>query len=325
MLGGRLQTLAASSLPLESGEADLGALAGDTNGDGFDDLVVAAAGQPGSVAIVPGGSGGLDAEGAWAVRPPEGVAGLGSRIRLADVDGDGRIDLIEGGPNDPGGHLSFCRGTSRGPRRCTAGDTAGGTTSLAAADVNDDGHADVVQGDSQSGIGGEVRVWLGADDGLTQAPETVSQASDGIPGDDFAGDRFGAVVEAADLDDDGFADIAVAAPGERVEEGRVTLIPGGADGIATGARWIDQDTPGVPGSPAPGNEFGSTLGLFDATGDALPDVAVAAVGEELDRRVIVVEGNRDLFEEPRVRAQTAGGLDGEVDAPVGTRMRIGRP
>ena len=81
----------------------------------------------------------------------------------------------------------------------------------------------------------------------------------------------------------------------------------------------------MPGSPAPQHEFGATLGLFDATGDALPDVAVAAVGEEIDARVIVVEGAQDLFEERRVRAQTASGLEDLVEAPEGTRMRIGRP
>ena len=96
-----------------------------------------------------------------AERPPHAVlerpasaatVGFGTRLRLGDVDGDHRVDLVEGGPPRPPmpGHATFCRGSSSGPRRCRAFGGTDGTSGLAVGDVNHDGYADVVQGDSEA-------------------------------------------------------------------------------------------------------------------------------------------------------------------------------
>ena len=75
---------------------------------------------------------------------------------------------------------------------------------FAVADVNDDGYADIVQGDSrgttQPLAAGEVRLWLGSRRGPRATPIRITQNTPAIPGMDEPGDQFGAVVEAGDVD-----------------------------------------------------------------------------------------------------------------------------
>ena len=103
-------------------------------------------------------------------------------MRTGDVDGDHRVDLVEGGAGGAAGGRPppFCRGARAGPSRCSALEGDRGTSGLAVADVNRDGYADIVQGDSDhaqnvTGLklsGGEVRLWLGSRRGPRRAPIT---------------------------------------------------------------------------------------------------------------------------------------------------------
>ena len=208
-------------------------------------------------------------------------------MRTGDVDGDHRVDLVEGGAARPlmPGHGSFCRGSRAGPRRCEAFGGTDGTSGLSVGTSTRDGYADIVQGDAAhepAGLppGGVVRLWLGSRGGPRTTPILISQDTRTIPGDDEPGDQFGAVVEAGDVDSDGFADMIVAATGENLGAGRVTVIRGGRNGYAIAAHtWFDQDSDSVPGRRTPGAEFGSTLAVFNLTADRRPDLAVAARGE----------------------------------------------
>ena len=343
LAGGRRQQLSAPR-PRGAGAGRFGYLlvARDMDGDGFDDLVVGAPGEqpetPGSGAVhlLFGGERGLAARRARRLRPPSAAAaGFGTRLRVGDVDGDHRADLVEGAPARGGspGHASYCRGARRGPRSCRAfGDVGGGTSSLAVGDVNGDGYADIVQGDSahsQAAAGflagpGEVRLWLGSRRGPRRAPIAITQDRPGIPGTDEPGDEFGAVVEAGDVDSDGFADMIVAATRENGGAGRITVIRGGRNGYtSTGSSSFDQDSRNVPGRAEPDGEFGSTLTVLRLSPDRRPDVAVAARGEHTPaQRVMVVEGGPGVFAPDETRTSTLPRLPAEVHAPQGGRIRL---
>ena len=162
-------------------EYGYGALAADLDGDGYDDLVVTAP-AAGTMEYLRGGPDGLDADRSRPIaRPESATPGFGARMRAGDVDGDRRIDLVEGAPTRQSGpgHLAYCRGSRAGPRRCRTLDSSRGTSALAVADVNGDGYGDIVQGDSghaQNLAGapvdpGQVRLWLGGRDGPRQPPD----------------------------------------------------------------------------------------------------------------------------------------------------------
>ena len=341
----RTQQLPASraGLPGGSGRYGFVLVARDLDGDGYDDLVVGAPGerdgQPssGAMHVIFGGNGGLRPDRTRVIpRPDAAMANFGMRLRSGDVDGDGRPDLAEGAPGRGSavGHASYCRGSSRGPLRCQEIGADASTSSLAIGDVDGDDYDDIVQGDSahvDAAAGppvgaGEVRVWLGSRRGPRSSPMTITQDSPSIPGTGEPGDEFGAVVECADLDSDGYADMIVAAVRENAGAGRVTVIRGQRDGFArTGHGKFDQDYPAVPGSARPNSEFGSTLAVLQLSADHRPDVALAARGEHsADERVMVVNGGTGAFSADETHTRTLEGVASQVNAPPGGRIRLAR-
>ncbi len=104
--------------------------AGDTDGDGFDELAIGAPGEDhsavtngGIVSVVPGAPAGLDVAGhtTWH-QEIEGIKGVaqrndafGASLRLLDTRGDGRLDLIVGSPQrNRGGEVNWFRGLAAG-------------------------------------------------------------------------------------------------------------------------------------------------------------------------------------------------------------------
>lgn len=340
----RTRQLIGSRADLPAGASRYGftILANDLDDDGFDDLVVGAPGElggapsSGALHIVFGGRGGLRSDGSRIIRRPDaGMSGFGHRLRSADVDGDGRPDLAEGAAARGGysGHASYCRSGKDGPVRCQPLPSAGSTSGLAIGDVNGDKKADIIQGDAEHVdppgplVGpGVVRVWFGSRSGPKPSPLLITQDSPDIPDADEPGDEFGSVVAAGDLDSDGFADIIVTAVREDAGAGRVTVIRGAPDGTARVANSdFDQDWPSVPGSAAPDAEFGSTLSVLRLSRDRLPDLALAARGENSeDERVMVVEGTPGVFTPDETRTHTLDGVASLVDAPPGGRIRLAR-
>jgi tRNA A-37 threonylcarbamoyl transferase component Bud32 len=318
-----------------SSDYGYGVVAHDLDGDGYDDLLVAAPGreqQQGRVELLRGGRGGVRNGHAQVLeRPSSAAVGFGTRMRLGDVDGDHYLDLVEGGPARPPapGHATICRGSRSGPRRCRAFGGSDATSGLAVGDVNHDGYADVVQGDAehfQPLAGGVVRLWLGSRHGPRTTPILITQDSPAIPGKDEPGDEFGSVVEVGDLDLDGYADMIVAAPDENDGAGKITVIRGARDGYASVANVsFDQNSPNVPGDRRPGSGFGSTLAVLSLTSDRKPDLAVAVRGEHrADARVIVVESGRGVFAPDETRTTTLSGAARRVRMPQGGRIRLAR-
>jgi hypothetical protein len=331
----------ATRLPPGGGRYGLGLAAGDLNADGFGDLVIGTPGRSptrpgvGALQIVFGSPAGLDVSRARTIPPPgEPLADFGNRVRVGDIDDDGHVDVIAGAPDRlsaaASGHLTYCPGTRRGPTGCERlGVTAdGGTSSLAIADVNADGYEDIVQGDGtgEPADGGEVRLWLGGPRGPSARPTAIDQDSRYVRGVDEAGDGFGTIVDVGDVDSDGFADMVVAAPYKHRGAGAVTIIRGGRRGYAlSGSSTWDKRQPGVPGTAAADDRFGSALGLLRLTDDDRLDLVVISGGAtRLGAAVTLIEGDVGVFAPSEARA-TRLRLADQVEPEGIESLRIGRP
>ncbi len=78
---------------------------------------------------------------------------------------------------------------------------------------------------------------------------------------------------AADVDADGKDDLAVGAPGENRNAGRVTLLYGARRlGSSDRDRTIHEDTRGIPGTSEAGDFLGARVSLLDLDGNRRPDL-----------------------------------------------------
>ncbi|MEU4559395.1 FG-GAP-like repeat-containing protein [Actinoplanes sp. NPDC023936] len=252
------------------------------------------------------------------VTPAQVEAAAVERLRATDVNGDGVPDLVAAssgrltawgdrarGAADLGGSVYLLPGGPIGSRLAPAllnqdaVPTIGGTAkkddtfgqSVATGDFDGDGKADVAVGNPHEELGGipdtgavtvqygqSAAPYVGAGrGGLTW----IGQTTAGVPGENAIGDLFGAALATGYLNGDGYADLAVGAPGEAIggafEAGRVTVLYGGPTGLtAAQARTFDGT---VAGAAEPFDHFGASLAVANLRGDAHDDLAVLASGE----------------------------------------------
>jgi hypothetical protein len=239
-------------------------VAGDFNGDGFEDLAVASpnrtvAGESfaGAVHVIWGSAGGLVTTGSTLLTKNSfaslGTAAAGDQfgfaLAAADFNGDGRDDLAVGIPNH------------------TVGDHSGS---------------------------GALQVYHGAATGfavaqaVTQAGFTTGQS---IGGTSAVGDQFGFTVSAGDFNGDLLADIAIGVPGKdngsTEDAGRAHVLYGTATGIGpTGALVLNQPL----GNGAAGSRFGERLATGDLDGNGSDELAVFSRGFMNGGRIYLHQG-----------------------------------
>jgi len=263
--------------------------AGDTNGDGYADVVIGAPGYAngetgeGRALLFRGSAAGLEVNPAWSVESDQVEAYLGTSVSTAgDVNGDGFADVVigasrfENGETDEGAaflHLGSPGGLDVTPAlrvEADHSDALFGATVMTAGDVNGDGFSEFIAGapyyrkDSFIGL---VRVYNGAGEGaspvarlLTFGPSPGSSAGKSVS-------------SAGDLNGDGFGDYVFGMPNYsngQTGEGAARVVYGFVDDAVNGPLLeSDQAFAG----------FGTSVACAgDVNGDGYDDLIVGAPG-----------------------------------------------
>ncbi|MFF5075841.1 hypothetical protein ACFY36_02235 [Actinoplanes sp. NPDC000266] len=206
----------------------------------------------------------------------------GTGPTTSDFDGDGLDDIAA---TARGGVVVRY---SSGAYRDYLGTKAAALTS---GDFNNDGYDDLVvgvpteaDGTNRTAAGG---LWIlpGSAGGLSVAGiRHLNQSSPGVPETAEAGDEFAGALAAGDINGDGRADLAVGLPGETVgtatDAGGLIMFLSDANGVSTtGARWLDQSDPYMPGAPNAFDRFGGVLAIGHYNHDGYGDLAIGSPGE----------------------------------------------
>jgi len=324
------------------------AAAGDVNGDGYADLLVATLGhRPGgiernvTVAIYAGSPSGLRTHALWTIR--DGENRYGCTVGTAgDVNRDGFADVfvswLKPPPTaTPHRGLFVFYGSPAGPglapnwRIAETGPDLKpslGASAAAAGDVNGDGYDDLLVGARDaSGVyphAGKAFLFLGSASGLSAEPawEATFDLPRRILMDPNGVMLFGSFLAGADdLNHDGFGDVAVAAPyadHRDSDEGMVFVYHGSKQGLSSRPnRVIEANRPhAVLGY--------SVARVGDVDGDGYADLAVGAPWATLEQHsegaVAVFRGRPDgLRADPdwSVRGQASEARLGKVVAGAG--------
>ncbi|MFJ3303370.1 FG-GAP and VCBS repeat-containing protein [Streptomyces sp. NPDC086549] len=252
---------------------------GDFNGDGKADLAVA-----NGIDTVYIYRGGFSQTGTTGAVTKHGYSGTLEPTALVagKVTNDKATDLYvlgQGYKNDKMTQAAwFLRGgTTIRPGKFTTYDASSpdyGPTGVI-ADFDKNGYGDLAVSDTPyNQHAGSVVVLRGGASGPTTSYR-LTQSTAGVATAATAHDSFGSDLSAADTNRDGYPDLAVGVPEEKVgtvkQAGGVHVLRGGAYGLTgTGSQWFTRATAGVPGNPTLYGDFGRYVRLrdFDRDGDA---------------------------------------------------------
>ncbi|MFG2940589.1 FG-GAP and VCBS repeat-containing protein [Streptomyces sp. NPDC048282] len=143
------------------------------------------------------------------------------------------------------------------------------------ADFDKNGYGDLAVGDTPYNKGaGSVVVLRGGASGPTTSYR-LSQSSAGVATAATKHDGFGSALSAGDTNRDGYPDLAVGVPEEKIGSvtyaGGVHVLRGGKHGLTgAGSQWFSRATQNVPGNPAQYEMLGLSVRLrdLDRDGDA---------------------------------------------------------
>ncbi|MFH8339357.1 FG-GAP and VCBS repeat-containing protein [Streptomyces sp. AM6-12] len=210
--------------------------------------------------------------------------------------------------------------------------TAADSTRVAKADFNGDGIGDLATSAATAYVGGHkgagaVVVMYGSKTGVSAAKRTLlTQDTAGVPGSAEAGDEFGGDLAYADFNGDGYDDLAVSSPHEKVgndtDGGSVAILWGSKSGLT--GKGVNVADP----APTAHDYWGESLAAGDFDGDGKADLVVGSSSNTLDlyRGGFTTAGtphSRTTVRTP-VRAGTARSSYGPLDLTAGDVNGDGR-
>ncbi|MCE7058539.1 FG-GAP-like repeat-containing protein [Dyadobacter sp. CY343] len=225
---------------------------GDVNGDGYDDVGIAADGydngqtSEGAVFIYHGSQLGLNPMPVTTIEGNQKYARMGSIASAGDVNGDGYGDIIIGVPlygENNAGAVFIYHGSSQGIisnveykiEQQQIEDGRFGNSVASAGDVNGDGYGDVVVGAPEFEEG-MAFVYLGSSNGIiTNMITEIDGSTDGF--------LMGVVTGLGDVNGDSFDDVAIGSPfysKEEAYEGAIMIHYGSSTGISANPDLILQ-------------------------------------------------------------------------------------
>ncbi len=282
----------------------------------------------GSVKIILGSSSGLTAASTvWIDQTTAHVPGtpepqdrFGHQLAIGDIDGDGAEDLVVttlgeqiSGSSDRGSvHVLYgpiddtpaAGGYIDSAHLDGIGEFSG--SALAVGRFNDDEFVDVAIGISDQKVGedgaaGRLAILYADQDGLSHDDvEVFDQETPGIAGGPEPEDYFASSLASGDFDGDGVDDLIAGmrseAIGSEAGSGASLVLFGNATGgISTeGSVWVDQETPGVPGTAWKSDHFGWAVGAMDTDGNGRDEALLGAPGNSAGTVTVVKVAPDDM-------------------------------
>ena len=246
---------------------------GDVNGDGYDDVAAAGyyyADGSGWVYVYHGGASGPDSTPDASYIGPAN-SWLGWATDGGDINADGYADLVVGGAWTGGGYgmVSVYSGSTAG--LSSSGATMSSSTrqwygnAVAVGDYNGDGYGDVaVCAYGYSSSTGRGYIYYGSAAGLSTSVGTTLAG--------IASSSFCYAADAADVNGDGYDDLAVGAPIVSSGVGRVYVYHGSASGLSSSASTT------LAGAAGATNVGLGVANAGDLNGDGYEDLVVSTNG-----------------------------------------------
>jgi hypothetical protein len=288
--------------------------AGDVDGDGFGDVIIASPlyddvdPNEGRAFVYLGSLAGLATTPAWTAGGDQAGAQFGNSVNTAgDVDADGYSDVIVGafefdnGQSNEGRAFVYA-GSSSGLSSSAAWTAEShqvnarfGSAAAGAGDVNGDGFSDVIVGafgfDGGAQDEGRAYVYLGSSAGLSTSFDWTAES-------DQADARLGhAVATAGDVNADGFSDVIVGAhlyDNGLDDMGHALVYLGSSSGLSPSASWAGDLDLSFDFQAFASYGF-AVAAAGDVNGDGYADIVVGSVahdaGETDEGKAYVYLGN----------------------------------